>query len=89
MSSLRFIYTIFLAALFVLLSYLYFFHKIEYESFSLFFLLAAPLAYYYPSYRSITVIFAEVPSGNHPQRQTVGRELVAVFAKNLVDLVSV
>ena len=60
MSSLRVIYAIFLIVLFVLLSSLYFSHKIEYESFSLFFLLAAPLAYYYPSYRVIAAVTAAV-----------------------------
>jgi hypothetical protein len=40
----------------VFLSSLYFFHKIEYETFIIFFLLAAPLAYYYPAYRAIAAV---------------------------------
>ncbi len=49
---------IFLIVLFALFSFLYFFYKIEYAVFSFLFLLAAPLAYYYLTYRAIAVITA-------------------------------
>ena len=60
MSSLRVLYSIFLAALFILLSFFYFIHYANYAIFSLLFMLAAPIAYFYSSYRTILFVTAAV-----------------------------
>ena len=56
MFSLKNLYVVIVAVLFVLFSFLYFTHRADYSVFSLLFLLAAPLAYLYPSYRVISGI---------------------------------
>ena len=53
MLKLKTLYPIFLALLFVAFSFLYFVYGADYVILNLFFLLAAPLAYFYPSYRSV------------------------------------